>query len=70
MCSEHSLVASYSGPNFFRLLLVHKTIWCSLSSLSIQTRVLTVTFHITLLSCILLQREVKNTIEFVSNITF
>ena len=49
MCSDHSLVASYSGPNFFRLLLVHKTVWCSLSSLSIQMRVLAVTFCITLL---------------------
>ena len=33
---------------FFRLVLVHKKVWCSLSSLSIQTRVLAVTFHITL----------------------
>ena len=35
---------------FFGLILVHKTVWCSLSSSSIQTRVLVVTFHITLLS--------------------
>ena len=48
MCSDHSLVASYSGPTFFHLLLVHKTVWCSLSSLSIQIGVLAVTFHITL----------------------
>ena len=34
---------------FFRLVLVHKTVWCSLSSSSIQTGVLTWTFHITLL---------------------
>ena len=34
---------------FFRLILVHKTIWCSLSSSSIQSRVLAMTFHITLL---------------------
>ena len=34
---------------FFCLLLVHKTIWCSLSSSSIQTGVLAVTFHITLI---------------------
>ena len=34
---------------FFRLVLVHKTIWCSLSSLSIQTKVLAVTFYITLI---------------------
>ena len=33
---------------FFRLVLVHKTIWCSLSSSSIQTGVLAVTFCITL----------------------
>ena len=38
---------------FFRLVLVHKTIWCSLSSFSIQTRVLAGTFYITLLSTIL-----------------
>ena len=31
------------------LLLVHKIVWCSLSSSSIQTGVLAVTFHITLL---------------------
>ena len=46
--NDHSLIASYSGPNFFRLLLVHKTIWCLLSSSSIQTGVLGVTFYITL----------------------
>ena len=34
---------------FFCLILVHKTVWCSLPSLSIQTGVLTGTFHITLL---------------------
>ena len=34
---------------FFRLVLVHKTIWCSLSSSSIQTGVLAQTFRITLL---------------------
>ena len=51
MCNDHSLVASDSGPNyFFCLLLVHKTIWCWLSSLSIQIGVLAVTFCITLLS--------------------
>ena len=33
---------------FFRLILVHKKVWCYLSSLSIQTGVLAVTFHITL----------------------
>ena len=33
---------------FFCLVLVHKTIWCSLSSSSIQTGVLLVTFSITL----------------------
>ena len=38
---------------FFRLILVHKTIWCSLSSSSIQTRVLAGTFYITLLSSLL-----------------
>ena len=35
---------------FFFLVLVHKKVWCSLSSLSIQTRVLAVTFCITLMS--------------------
>ena len=35
---------------FFRLLLVHKIVWCSLSFSSIQTGVLAVTFHITLLT--------------------
>ena len=34
---------------FFRLFLVHKIVWCSLSSSSIQTGVLVVTFRITLL---------------------
>ena len=34
---------------FFCLVLVHKTVWCSLSSSSIQTGVLAMTFHITLL---------------------
>ena len=33
----------------FRLLLVHKTVWCSLSSSSIQIGVLAVTFRITLM---------------------
>ena len=32
----------------FGLALVHKKVWCSLSSLSIQTGVLAMTFHITL----------------------
>ena len=36
---------------FFRLILVHKKVWCCLSSLSIQTGVLVVTFYITLLYC-------------------
>ena len=50
--SEYAVV-SYWLPHipvqiFFRLVLVHKTVWCSLSSLSIQTRVLARTFHITL----------------------
>ena len=34
---------------FFGLLLVHKIVWCSLSSSSIQTGVLAMTFRITLL---------------------
>ena len=34
----------------FRLFLVHKIVWCSLSFLSIQIGVLAVTFCITLLS--------------------
>ena len=34
---------------FFRLVLVHKIVWCSLSSSSIQTGVLVGTFYITLL---------------------
>ena len=33
----------------FRLVLVHKIVWCSLSSSSIQTGVLAGTFYITLL---------------------
>ena len=37
-------------PNFFCLVLVHKKVWCSLSSLSIQTGVLIVTFRITLMT--------------------
>ena len=35
---------------FFHLLLVHKIVWCSLFSSSIQTRVSAVTFNITLLA--------------------
>ena len=34
---------------FFYLVLVHKLVWCSLSSLSIQTGVWAVTLRITLL---------------------
>ena len=34
---------------FFRLVLVHKTLWCSLSSSSIQTGVLAGTFRIILM---------------------
>ena len=34
---------------FFRLVLVHNTVWCSLSSSSIQIGVLAQTFCITLL---------------------
>ena len=49
MCSGHSLDASYFGPNFFRLVLVHKKVWCYLFSLSIQTGVFVVTFCIILL---------------------
>ena len=41
----HSLVQI-----FFGLILVHKTVWCSLSSSNIQTRVLAMTFRITLLT--------------------
>ena len=37
---------------FFDLFLVHRKVWCSLFSLNIQTRVLAVTFRITLLLCI------------------
>ena len=33
----------------FRLILVHKKVWCSLFSLNIQTGVFAVTFCITLL---------------------
>ena len=36
---------------FFCLILVHKKVWCCLSSLSIQIGVLVVTFCITPLSC-------------------
>ena len=35
--------------NFFRLVLVHKKVWCSLSSLSTQTRALAQTFRIILM---------------------
>ena len=35
---------------FFHLILVQKTIWCSLSSLSTQARFLVVTFRITIFS--------------------
>ena len=35
----------------FHLVLVHKTLWCSLFSLSVQIGVWAVTFRITLLSC-------------------
>ena len=34
----------------FRLILVHKIVWCSFSSLNIQTGVLARTFHITRIS--------------------
>ena len=34
---------------FFCLVFVHKKIWCSLSSLSIQTTILAVTFYINLI---------------------
>ena len=37
---------------FCRFVLVHKTVWCSLSSSSIQTGVLAVTFRITLISLV------------------
>ena len=40
---------------FFRLVLVHKTVWCSLSSSSIQTGVLAGTFRITLIPCKMLR---------------
>ena len=33
----------------FHLIVVHKTVWCSLSSSSIQTGVLALIFHITLI---------------------
>ena len=36
---------------FFCLVLVHKKVWCCLSSLSIQTGVFAVTFYITLIRC-------------------
>ena len=51
--SEYAVVSNWFPHTlvqiFFRLILVHKTIWCSLSSSSIQTRVSAVTFCITLL---------------------
>ena len=49
MCNGHSLVASYSKLKFFCLILVQKKVWCYLSSLNKQVRVLAVTFHIILL---------------------
>ena len=42
---------------FFHLILVHKKVWCSLSSLSIQTGVLAMTFCITLISHMFLDFE-------------
>ena len=54
MCSDHSLVAYTLVQIFFRLLLVHKTVSCSLSSStsSIQTGLLAATFRITLVDCV------------------
>ena len=50
---------------FFRFILVHKKVYCSLSSLCIQTRVLAVTFCITLLSTLFfLIFQHNNTIIF------
>ena len=51
--SECAVVSNWllhtSVQIFFRLILVHITVWCSLFSLSIQTRVLVGTFRITLI---------------------
>ena len=53
---------------FLHLILVHKKVWCYLTSLSIQTGVLALTFHITLLfskkkkhpnDCILIAKNLK-----------
>ena len=61
--------ARFSGPlisclilrsKFFCLVLVHKKVWCSLFSLSIQTGVWAVTFRITLLTA---KKEHKTWLE-------
>ena len=52
---------------FFRLILVHKKFWCSLSSLRIQTRVLAMTFHVTLL---ILNNYIKNAPYFRNSMEF
>ena len=49
MSNDYLLVASYYSPHFFFLILVHKKVWCSLSSLSIQTGLLAMTFYIILM---------------------
>ena len=46
---------------FFCLVLVHKKVWCCLSSLSIQTGVLAVTFCIILISF-----PITNSVSIVS----
>ena len=66
--SECAVVSNWlphtSVQIFFRLVLVHKTIWCSLSSSSIQIGVLAGTFCITLLvysfGCIVISFEVMS----------
>ena len=51
--SEYAVVSNWLPHTpvqiFFRPVLVHKTVWCSLSSSNIQTRVLAGTFRIILI---------------------
>ena len=62
-------VATYWLPHtpvqiFFRLVLVHKKDWCSLSSLSIQTGVLEMTFRITLMATLYFDNNLQYMIRF------
>ena len=60
MCNGHSWVASYSGPNYFFLVLELRKVWVVFFSLSIQTRVLVEIFRIILMPS---QKVEKNLIK-------